>query len=230
METDQRAVREEAGDYEVGHMQNAADEKLAQQVVRVERDERLPKKKSQMTKAERLLALRERLAAGRDENVHAVEEEARRKPTTESEEKDLPEDKREANGKRDRGQRRYRVDEADGEDEDDELRAMKRRARAVHIDAISEAKATESTETVKVVQYGGAGTVEREGMDRMVNELQEVQKRRERLWRRRTFDEENADVTFINEGNRMFNRTLERHYGRHESVKKIKDDLERGTA
>lgn len=125
------------------------------------------------------------------------------------------------------------ADEADDEDEDVCLRSMKRRARAsVPNAAYHEERCSSSTEphNASVLVYGGKAPVSEGAVDRMVAELQRTEKRREKFRRRRSFYEDEADITFINEGNRLFNRTLEKHFDKFDSVKEIKENLERGTA
>lgn len=120
------------------------------------------------------------------------------------------------------------ADEAEEENEDERLRNMKGRSRRVS--RFSKDGEDVAGEDGEDVVYGGAGRVSKQAVDNMVNELEAVEKRRSKYRRRRTFDEDRADITFINEGNRVFNRTLDKHFDKYESVKEIKDNLERGTA
>lgn len=131
--------------------------------------------------------------------------------------------------------------EADGEDTDDRIRGMKRRTRAVMDTLCRKADVSEEGNghanghanghgKDNVLVYGGAANVNKDALDNMVNELQQVESRRAKFRRRRKFDEENDDISFINEGNRLFNRTLDRHFNKFDSVKEIQDNLERGTA
>lgn len=125
------------------------------------------------------------------------------------------------------------ADEADEENDDERLRSMKRRSRALsHLSASASAATTanDKHDDGTVIVYGGDAKVDEQAVNAMVDELQCVEKRRLKYRRRRTFNEEGADITFINEGNRVFNQTLERHFDKFESVKKIKENLERGTA
>lgn len=75
------------------------------------------------------------------------------------------------------------------------------------------------------------GTMEhkdtKEGIDRMVDDLEKQIGKRSKYSRRRTHDEE-ADIDYINERNMKFNKKLERFYGSYTS--EIKQNLERGTA
>eukprot|EP00053_Salpingoeca_punica_P012129 m.108394 g.108394 ORF g.108394 m.108394 type:complete len:261 (+) comp15866_c0_seq1:111-893(+) len=77
------------------------------------------------------------------------------------------------------------------------------------------------------LSYGKLGNVTKEGVERMVNDLNEQAEKRKEFSRRRMFVE-GADVNFINERNRRFNLKVERFYGKH--TKDIKDSFERGTA
>jgi len=64
-------------------------------------------------------------------------------------------------------------------------------------------------------------------IDHMVQELAETEKRRSRFSRRRPFNED-ADITYINERNRVFNKKIKRAYEKY--TLEIKNNLERGTA
>lgn len=213
--------------------------------------------------SERLAVLKKKLAAGRLENLKAVQQEREQQKETAAHEKASyvsangldgtagQVEKREAQKRERAKKRRYdelsaadlvHVDEADGENDDERVRGMKRRAKAsAHVLSRQmdhngtramhpEGDAGGPGDGSNVLVYGGAGTVEKEALDNMVEELEVVEKRRAKFRRRRAFDEENSDITFINEGNRLFNRTLERHFDKFDSVKELKDNLERGTA
>ena len=67
----------------------------------------------------------------------------------------------------------------------------------------------------------------KEGIDRMVEDLEKQVKKREKYSRRRRFDDD-ADIDYINERNMKFNKKLERFYGQYTT--EIKQNLERGTA
>lgn len=192
---------------------------------------------------ERLAALKEKLKAAREDNLHAVEDEGKRRVVTindareQSEELERePETLSRQNGRRkprkhtrtsESGIEVDSADEAEGEDEDGRMRSMKRRARKLKLQDAEE----EGRNVNGIVEYGKTGhDVRAEDVERMRQELKETEKRREKLWRRRTFDEDRSDINFINEGNRLFNRKLDKHFDKFESVKKIKDSLERGTA
>lgn len=202
-----------------------------------------PRNSNMASASERLSALREKLQEARDENLKAVEDEAVRLQTSKhpyvdegAQNSNSPRKRKRASTARNPQQKEIDVgsaDEADGEDLDERLRSMKRRARlsqrARQERACFEISDDKGASTSNAVTYGGEGGNE-EDVENMVEELQRVERRRAKYRRRRTFDEDRTDITFINEGNRIFNRALERHFDKFESVKKLKDSLERGTA
>ncbi|KAI1294732.1 Pre-mRNA-splicing factor SYF2 [Halotydeus destructor] len=67
----------------------------------------------------------------------------------------------------------------------------------------------------------------KQAVDKMVEDLEKRQAKRDKFSRRRKFDDD-ADVDYINERNMKFNKKLERFYG--EYTTEIKQNLERGTA
>ncbi|XP_066991764.1 pre-mRNA-splicing factor SYF2 [Anabrus simplex] len=82
--------------------------------------------------------------------------------------------------------------------------------------------------------YGGKNTIlhglhedSKEGIDRMVEDLEKQISKREKYSRRRMHNDD-ADIDYINERNMKFNKKLERFYGEHTT--EIKQNLERGTA
>mmetsp|Transcript_32496 Transcript_32496/g.52640 ORF Transcript_32496/g.52640 Transcript_32496/m.52640 type:complete len:268 (-) Transcript_32496:862-1665(-) len=75
--------------------------------------------------------------------------------------------------------------------------------------------------------HGQAPQPTRLQVDRMVAELNKVAEKREKFSRRRPFYED-ADVDYINDRNAVFNKKLDRFYGKH--TQDIKNALERGTA
>jgi hypothetical protein len=64
-------------------------------------------------------------------------------------------------------------------------------------------------------------------MNRMLTELDARQKKRDTFSRRRQFNDD-EDVTYINEHNRNFNKSISRAFDKY--TKEIKANLERGTA
>lgn len=193
--------------------------------------------------SERLKELRKELAEARKENLKAVEHEEHQKvEDIKSSLSGSDKNSLHASENRERGKRKGdgakcstnidvgSADEADEEEYDERLRGMKRRARAMELanrESSSSMPITLKNDTV--VTYGTV-TDQKEGVDRMVGELEKVERRRAKYRRRRTFDEDRSDISFISEGNRLFNRTLDKHFDKFDSVKKIKDNLERGTA
>jgi len=77
------------------------------------------------------------------------------------------------------------------------------------------------------IEYGQQADVPKEKVNAMVNELDKLFDRRETFSRRREFFED-ADVDFINDRNRVFNKKLGRAYNQYTA--EIKQNLERGTA
>lgn len=196
--------------------------------------------------AERLSALKEKLKVAREDNLQAVKDEGKRRVVVinDSNNRDIEytrQHEREhlsGHQKESKSRKRARTsdsaieidsaDEAEGENEDGRMRSMKRRARRLKLQNGGEEREGDAD---GVVEYGKTGhDVSAEDVERMREELRETEKRREKLWRRRAFDEERSDINFINEENRLFNRKLDKHFDKFESVKKIKDSLERGTA
>ena len=62
---------------------------------------------------------------------------------------------------------------------------------------------------------------------RMVEDLEQQYAKRGKFSRRRAFNGD-ADIDYINERNRAFNKKIERYYGKYTA--EIKQNLERGTA
>jgi len=75
--------------------------------------------------------------------------------------------------------------------------------------------------------YGTHDSVSTAGLDKMVADLTKQDEKRKAFSRRRAHHHD-ADINYINERNRQFNKKLERVYGKY--TQGIKDDLERGTA
>nr|XP_020658895.1 pre-mRNA-splicing factor SYF2 [Pogona vitticeps] len=67
----------------------------------------------------------------------------------------------------------------------------------------------------------------KEGVDRMVSDLEKQIQKREKYSRRRPYNDD-ADIDYINERNAKFNKKAERFYGKYTA--EIKQNLERGTA
>lgn len=75
--------------------------------------------------------------------------------------------------------------------------------------------------------YGKNDYVAPDGMARLAKEMEEATERRFKIHRRRAVNEDEG-VDYINEGNRRFNRLIEKEYGKY--TVEIKQNLERGTA
>lgn len=199
------------------------------------------------TAAERLTELRKKLTEAREDNLLAVEDEKKRQQTQladgyeSSSDEDTTKEKiekrkheQDSKGiKRARlasTQRNVKVFEADDEESDERLRSMKRREKNVPLKNDQTQENADNQIASGVVVYGGnASTTKNQDCAEMVEELQQVEQRRFKYHRRRKFREGGTDINFINEGNRLFNRVLDRHFDKHESVRKLKNDLERGT-
>ena len=77
------------------------------------------------------------------------------------------------------------------------------------------------------LNYGGKTNDDLDGIEYMVNELNNNIKKRKTFQRRRTYYED-ADVNYINKRNMVFNKKVQRAYGKY--TKEIRKNLERGTA
>ncbi|XP_053570092.1 pre-mRNA-splicing factor syf2 [Bombina bombina] len=75
--------------------------------------------------------------------------------------------------------------------------------------------------------YHGTHVPSKEGVDRMVADLDKQIEKREKYSRRRAYNDD-ADIDYINERNAKFNKKAERFYGKYTA--EIKQNLERGTA
>eukprot|EP00696_Hemimastix_kukwesjijk_P004266 gnl/Hemi2/1525_TR543_c0_g1_i1.p1 gnl/Hemi2/1525_TR543_c0_g1~~gnl/Hemi2/1525_TR543_c0_g1_i1.p1 ORF type:complete len:238 (+),score=32.81 gnl/Hemi2/1525_TR543_c0_g1_i1:119-832(+) len=78
-----------------------------------------------------------------------------------------------------------------------------------------------------IMQHGSEEYPSQENIDRMKNELQKTANKRAKFSRRRQFNH-NADIDYISERNRVFNKKAERAFGAYTA--EIKANLERGTA
>ncbi|XP_030057200.1 pre-mRNA-splicing factor SYF2 isoform X1 [Microcaecilia unicolor] len=73
----------------------------------------------------------------------------------------------------------------------------------------------------------GTHVPSKEGIDRMVADIDKQIEKREKYSRRRAYNDD-ADIDYINERNAKFNKKAERFYGKYTA--EIKQNLERGTA
>ena len=64
-------------------------------------------------------------------------------------------------------------------------------------------------------------------VNRMVEDLGQRYAKRGKFSRRRAFDVD-ADIDYVNERNRAFNKKIDRYYGKYTA--ELKQNLERGTA
>ena len=148
--------------------------------------------------SDKLESLRKRLREAREANQKAVEEEQRHIHEVQSSDASAKvNDQAEVAAKKRRKRRHSELndavdigsaDEADGENQDDQIRSMKRRVRAVQLQERGEAVLpVEKTEEDNDGEYGTARD-KPENIDRMVAELQNMDKRRAKYRRRRAFD------------------------------------------
>jgi len=92
---------------------------------------------------------------------------------------------------------------------------------------ITDSKQLCNVNSLDYAQKEDDGEVEEENVDNMVNELKEQIAKRNKFQRRRTYYQD-ADVSYINKRNMVFNKKVERAYGRYTA--QIRANLERGTA
>jgi len=81
--------------------------------------------------------------------------------------------------------------------------------------------------TANSLAYGEHGETTREGVDRMVEDLEAQIEKRSKFSRRRAVHTD-SDIDYINERNMRFNKKAERFYGKY--TQELKESLERGTA
>ena len=118
----------------------------------------------------------------------------------------------------------------------------KRKAEAIQKAAVSgglEVVETDDGELVAVDQHGAFYTTadstdfvenkpDKSAVDRLVSDLQKEEDARMKKKRQRDNQEEDGDVTYINDGNKKFNQKLSRFYNKYTS--EIRESFERGTA
>lgn len=75
--------------------------------------------------------------------------------------------------------------------------------------------------------YGKSATPSKEGVERMVEELQKAEDRRAKFSRRRATNP-SEDISYINERNKVFNKKIARAFDQYTA--EIRQNLERGTA
>jgi len=77
------------------------------------------------------------------------------------------------------------------------------------------------------LKYGKIAPIDKEGINDMVKELNETNEKKKYFSRRRSVHPD-ADVDYINERNRVFNKKISRSFDKYTT--EIKQNLERGTA
>ena len=92
---------------------------------------------------------------------------------------------------------------------------------------IKDTKQLSNVNALDYAQKEDNDEVAEENIDNMVNELNEQIAKRKKFQRRRTYYQD-ADVSYINKRNMVFNKKVERAYGKYTS--QIRANLERGTA
>jgi hypothetical protein len=86
----------------------------------------------------------------------------------------------------------------------------------------------DAAQSTDAMAYGGAGGGESAAaLDRMAAELSDKADRAKKFSRRRT-EHEGADVNYINDRNKVFNKKIARAYDKY--TVEIQQNLERGTA
>lgn len=175
---------------------------------------------------ERLAQVQARLKQARGDNLAALEEETR--------EPRLPPSAR----KRRRREKNPRatLDDSDGDSGGEEVDPIVRglNARAAKLSTErnddDEISGTANNDGLPAV-YGGTSADATPAQRRLLAaDMAKTESKRKSYHRRRAFVEDRADISFINDGNLRYNRSLKRAYDGFEQVRKIKDSLERGTA
>lgn len=109
--------------------------------------------------------------------------------------------------------------------EDNLYRAYEKRLTRIPANEIDEQRAKEEMDQL---EYGQTVPVNPDRVERLVQELEETEERRRKFSKWHKFDEETADISFINERNRRFNDKIARSFD--EYTQEIRQNLERGTA
>jgi len=92
---------------------------------------------------------------------------------------------------------------------------------------IANTKQLANVNSLDYAQQSEEDELNEENVDNMVNELNEQREKRKKYQRRRTYYQD-ADVSYINKRNMVFNKKVERAYGAYTA--EIRANLERGTA
>jgi len=93
--------------------------------------------------------------------------------------------------------------------------------------ASSSATSSSDSSALPGLDFAQSSRPSQEGVERMVAELEAAAQRKAKFSRRRTFNED-EDVSYINERNRIFNKKAQRAYEAYTT--EIRQNLERGTA
>ncbi len=173
-----------------------------------------------LTVEERLAQVRERLKQARGDNLAALEEDGREVRLRPGE----GELKRPRKRMRKQTKLEKLIDDEYDSDIDPVLRSLNARAARL------EPTETNGNTSVPEVYGGTTANVTTEQSERLAKDVAETEARRKKFNRRRTFVGDRADISFINEGNRAYNRVLSKHFDKFEDVRKTKESLERGTA
>lgn len=153
------------------------------------------------TPAERLKELRSKLEEARELNLQAVEDEVKSRITN---------------------------------NDDNTLKRPRTKQIESHVEEDYE-KILANDKQVKnegrQVIYGKTGAnLEEKDRDKVRGMMTELETKRKKRRKVRTFDEDRSEINFVNEGNRRFNERLNKHFDQFEEVREIKESLERGTA
>jgi hypothetical protein len=182
------------------------------------------------TVAGRIEEVRARLAAARGENLRAVQEDDRSARTSAPE--NAPDEAAVPSRKRPRNRNSEAERERNGGDA--YTKSMRKRiARMRRQKDTNEPEQVlnhEASAADSPIVYGGAGRLKSGAAERVAAELDDVEKQKVLYRKQDGFDEDKADIGFINDPNRRFNKIIDKHYDKYESVRDIKESLERGTA
>ncbi|KAM5551774.1 pre-mRNA-splicing factor syf2 [Rosa sericea] len=106
--------------------------------------------------------------------------------------------------------------------------AHKKRTNKIEVDLEEYNKIMKQEEAFSCLEYGkSTPKVSEEKVDKMVQELKELEEEKKKFSRRRRFHED-KDIDSINDRNEHFNKKIERAFGKY--TLEIKNNLERGTA
>lgn len=173
---------------------------------------------------ERLAQVRARLKQARGDNLVALEEETREPRPPPSARK---------RRRREKGRIPTLEDsdgESGGEEVDPIVRGLNARAAKLTSQRDDDDGGENGNNGIPAVYGGTSADVTPAQRQLLAADLAKTEAKRKSFHRRRAFVEDRADISFINDGNLRYNRSLKRAYDGFEQVRKIKDSLERGTA